>query len=89
MFAYQHPTYIESPGFIEIGLPGIKTTLDFFFYSVSTITTSGFSGIHTTSRYIYLLNTVEIIYGIVIVSIFIATFIQKINENKNITQPPK
>ena len=76
-FNYLNPPFIVTE-IVKTDLNNIIMSLDFFIYSALTNFTFNYYKITSASVYISLINIIQIIYSIILITVFIGTFIQKL-----------
>ena len=77
-FNYSNPPYIISE-IAETNSKNFIILLDFILYSALTSFTFNYYKIASSSVYISLINIIQIIYSIILITVFIGTFIQKLD----------
>ena len=80
LFYYPDPIIIASENIVALGLRGYLLTLDFATYSSAVSFALSYPRISSNSIYISLLNISQLIINVVLISLFISTFVQKISD---------
>ena len=75
-FAYTNPFFTVSKLYHPLGLKSIPISIDFIVYSACTNLTIEYYRIHSASFLISCINIIQVIYGILVIGLFVATFVQ-------------
>lgn len=81
-FIYNNLVFIPSANLIHLGTNGLLLLFDFIGYSFCVITNVSYPRIVSGSILVSMINAIEVICGIIIIVIFVSTFIQKNSHNK-------
>jgi hypothetical protein len=77
LFNMPNPLFIPEPYLMDKFSMSYLSLLDFMVYSATTIVTLSYYRIQSGSILVSFINIIEIFYGIAIVALLVATFIQK------------
>ena len=79
LFTYPNPILAPSSYLVEPGFGVFLLFLDFLVYSCCTMVTLPYPRIQSNSFLISALNVVEVLCGVCLVAVFVATFVQKVS----------
>jgi hypothetical protein len=82
-FYYPQPIIMTENIIVSLGFRGYLLLLDFATYSFSVSFALSYPRISSNSIFVSLLNVSQLIINVVLISLFISTFVQKISDKKS------
>lgn len=84
LFEVIDPILKPAPNLMYLGIKAFINELVFYVYSACTVVSIEYPRIRSSSTIVSTINVVEVLYGIMIIVLLVATFVQKSDHSKSI-----